>query len=695
MARWLIRHRSSYDVVYATGLELAAVAAARLTGKPIMVKVPGDPVWERARRLGITRDGFDRFEATPSGTFRVTLMRAVRNWWIRNATHVTTPSESLRRAAVRWGADPAALTRIPNGVRIPEDPPRERSRDRPGARVVFVGRLIELKRLDVILEALASAPGVSLSIIGDGPEAGRVKALSAAGGLGERVSLRGAIDHDQALGAIANADALVLASEYENFPHVAIEALVCGTPVVAPAVGGITDFLSDDVNGLLFDPPTAESLGACLRRLADDRSLRPRLSEAARETGAEFRFERTADHVEELLARIGQPLPHVVMLGKSRDVESGGEDLGRRLRVLARHLRVTWISVGRAGMRTEGGACLITLPAPPGPVGTVAFHLAAALLALALSLRRHAAIVCQGPLEGAFVIALGRLLPRARRPYVVVEAHGDWTAAPRLYGGPVRRAAAPLAVRVAVWSLRRADRLRVVSDYLVERARASGYDGEVDEYMAWVDSASFLDPPVRPLPAAPQVVFAGTLNIVKGVDVLIRAWEEVVRVIPAARLTIVGGGPEEGRLREQTERLGLDGQVRFEGPRPRDRVRELLDRSRCLVMPSRSEGLPRVAFEAMARGRPVIASRVGGIPDQVSDRETGLLVPPDDHLALGEAIIELLSNPGLARRLGAASRRQAARLDPQAQYEAGTARLSGWVAGLPRVRPPGTTLPRR
>ena len=85
-------------------------------------------------------------------------------------------------------------------------------------------------------------------------------------------------------------------------------------------------------------------------------------------------------------------------------------------------------------------------------------------------------------------------------------------------------------------------------------------------------------------------------------------------------------------------------------------VARALDESSVLVLPSRSEGLGRVVVEAFCRGRAVVGSRVGGIPDLVTEGETGLLVPPGDARALAETLVRALTDGALAERLGAAAR---------------------------------------
>jgi glycosyltransferase involved in cell wall biosynthesis len=106
------------------------------------------------------------------------------------------------------------------------------------------------------------------------------------------------------------------------------------------------------------------------------------------------------------------------------------------------------------------------------------------------------------------------------------------------------------------------------------------------------------------------------------------------------------------------ERLAaeLPEQVRWDESLSTPEVSRALDDATFLVLPSRSEGLGRVVVEAFCRGRAVVGSRVGGIPDLVTDGETGLLVPPGDAVALAETLERVLTDRALAERLGAAAR---------------------------------------
>jgi len=155
----------------------------------------------------------------------------------------------------------------------------------------------------------------------------------------------------------------------------------------------------------------------------------------------------------------------------------------------------------------------------------------------------------------------------------------------------------------------------------------------------------------------PLVGVVARLQPEKGVANFLKAAARVSAACPVARFLVVGDGPLREELLRLADRLGLRERVRFLGHRAD--ARELVGLLDVLVVPSLTEGTPLIVLEAMAAGVPVVASDVGGIPDQVRHAREGLLVPPDDTIALGEALLGLLRDPDRARRLGEAGRRRA------------------------------------
>jgi glycosyltransferase involved in cell wall biosynthesis len=161
-----------------------------------------------------------------------------------------------------------------------------------------------------------------------------------------------------------------------------------------------------------------------------------------------------------------------------------------------------------------------------------------------------------------------------------------------------------------------------------------------------------------PCAGGPAIVVA-RLAPEKDIGTLLRATAIVVRTLPAFRLAIAGDGPCMPELRRLAAELGLDRHVDFLGMV--DDVAGLLAGAGLYVLSSVSEGVSLTVLEAMARGLPVVATHVGGTPEVVVHRETGLLVPPSQPAALAQAMASLAHDALQARRLGAAGRRRVER----------------------------------
>ncbi len=157
-----------------------------------------------------------------------------------------------------------------------------------------------------------------------------------------------------------------------------------------------------------------------------------------------------------------------------------------------------------------------------------------------------------------------------------------------------------------------------------------------------------------------RLVFVGALTGRKGLDTLIEALA-TRRLAPIALTLDVVGNGDDTAWRALAARFGVADRIRFHGWCDNGATRRLLGASDVLVLPSRAEALPVVILEAMAEGVPVIASRVGDIPDAVEHGETGLLVPASDPLSLADAIHALATDGERRQRLGTASRLRAAR----------------------------------
>ncbi len=300
------RRAARAEVVYTTGMFGRSSLGATLARRPYVIKLTADPAFERARRRGIVGGDVDQFQRDDGGA-SVRVLRLARDAELRHASHVFTPSSYLRDLTLTWGVDPAHVSVLPNPAPVlPELRPREELRTSfgmTGMTLAFAGRLTAQKSLDVALEAIASVDGVTLLIAGDGVERAALEREVADLGLADRVRFLGAVPRERIIELFAAADAAVLSSSWENFPHTVVEALAAGTPVIATAVGGVAEVVHDDENGLLVPVGDVPALAAAIARFVDDEPLRERLRGRAAPSVAVYAPERVFAELEETLRR--------------------------------------------------------------------------------------------------------------------------------------------------------------------------------------------------------------------------------------------------------------------------------------------------------------------------------------------------------------------------------------------------------
>jgi glycosyltransferase involved in cell wall biosynthesis len=338
--------------------------------------------------------------------------------------------------------------------------------------------------------------------------------------------------------------------------------------------------------------------------------------------------------------------PRLLLVGRRRYRLPLDAGLAQKFDAMRAVLELRVLSSAPAGAQTSDETFRLVGPFPVRALDGALFYLTLPFrIASELRAFDADAVLAQGPHEAAAAI-VGRTLAR-RRPAVILDVHGDWRTATRLYGSRARRFLNPLADVVAAWAVRRADAVRTVSDFTTGIVRGLGVEPTAT-FPAFMDLDPFLGEAV-PLPARPRALFIGVLELYKGIDLLPEAWRRVRAQVPDARLRVVG----DGRRRDIVERL-VDGDpsVTWEPLLTAEDVAAELDGSTCLLLPSRREGMGRVVVEAFCRGRAVVGTRGGGIEDLVREGENGLLVPQDDVEALADAIARLLSDRELANRLG-------------------------------------------
>lgn len=259
---------------------------------------------------------------------------------------------------------------------------------------------------------------------------------------------------------------------------------------------------------------------------------------------------------------------------------------------------------------------------------------------------------------------LGLHACRERVPVTLI-AHGDIFSHPANAFSWPTTAVYRHSARVAY---RRCDSVITVSGALRERAVSLGADparvvvvpNGIDELDIGLHGGQNFLPPfadARPSTTV-RLLYVGRFAEEKGVDTLLTALARLPR--QKYQLTLCGDGPQRAELISLSARLGLTNMVTFAGSIPRQSLGAYYLGCDLVCLPSRSEAQPVVTLESMITGRPIIASRVGGVPDSVTDGVTGVLVPPDDPPALAGAIDSLGENPEQRVRMGHHARERVA-----------------------------------
>lgn len=197
---------------------------------------------------------------------RYALPRRLIQMAIREAAALVAVSEGLKGGLVALGAPPEKVTVLRNGVDL--DLFRPAARDAPGGPVLLtVGHLIPRKGHDLVIGALPALPGHRLVVVGEGPERAALQGLAARLGVADRVRFAGAQRHEALPGFYSAADVMILASSREGWANVLLEAMACGTPVIASPAWGSREAVAAPEAGLVLDKTTPATIAAAVRTL--------------------------------------------------------------------------------------------------------------------------------------------------------------------------------------------------------------------------------------------------------------------------------------------------------------------------------------------------------------------------------------------------------------------------------------------
>lgn len=297
----ILRKGRSAHVLYVNGLYLETVVANYLLRTPMVQKLVGDWAWERSSNKGWVKDTFEEFQKRRYG-LEVELLKSLRTFCVRRADSLITPSAYLARAVAEWGVSKNTISTVYNAVEAITVIPTKTPLATP-FKLVTVGRLVALKQIDHVIKALTAVKDAGLVIIGDGPDRGRLEAIVGENQLTARVYFAGQRSKEETLSLMAACDLFVLNSTHEGFPHVLLEAMSVGLPVVATAVGGTPELVRDGENGVLIAPNANGTLSKTLLQILSSLEDRQRFIAGAQRTLRGFQSFGMIEQTEGILSR--------------------------------------------------------------------------------------------------------------------------------------------------------------------------------------------------------------------------------------------------------------------------------------------------------------------------------------------------------------------------------------------------------
>jgi glycosyltransferase involved in cell wall biosynthesis len=283
-----------YDLLFVNNYGLPAVVANAFLRQPLATKLVGDFAWEYSIRHGLINknENIDEFQQKRH-SFKVELLKRLQLFYTSRAGAIIAPSQYFKSIISGWGIPRDKIEVIYNAIDVSKYDPgctREEAQKRLGLNgkiILTVARLTPWKGIDEIIEKLPEIRGrideANLVVVGDGPELENLQGLARELEVEESVNFVGRVPHEEVPYYLRGADVFVLYSGYEGLPHVALEAMAAGVPLILSDKGGNREVVEDGVSGLLVPIGNQEKLKEAILRVLEDKELAGEFVERSRE----------------------------------------------------------------------------------------------------------------------------------------------------------------------------------------------------------------------------------------------------------------------------------------------------------------------------------------------------------------------------------------------------------------------------
>jgi glycosyltransferase involved in cell wall biosynthesis len=279
---------------------LPAALVSKFTGTDLVVRVPGDFVWEQStQRFGVT-DTIEEFQKRKYG-LKVEIFRRIQKWSVSRASVVVVPSDFFKRIVEKWGIPSDRIRKIYLGIdkleeaKLPSPTPQ-------GCTIISAGRFVPWKGFSMLIDLLDQLPREwNLVLIGDGPDKKDLVKKVHALGLESRTRFTGSIEHSELLGWLKTGSVFVLNTSFESFSFQILEAMMSGIPVVSTRVGSIPELIREGIDGVLCLPDNIDEFKEAVLSTKEQPGMWRERTTSASLRASEFSAEASLSQFSELL----------------------------------------------------------------------------------------------------------------------------------------------------------------------------------------------------------------------------------------------------------------------------------------------------------------------------------------------------------------------------------------------------------
>lgn len=270
------------DLLYVNGLNFESMIAATILNIPTVHKIVGDYAWERSQLWNCFHGTLDEYQVAQKGLL-LKFLDWIRDFPLIKTRKIIVPSLYLQRIVEGWGISSDKIVVVYNAVEVQEPESAIAIPPFAGKTIITVGRLVPWKGLEALIKTMLHFNQARLVVIGEGPLKSILEELIQKLNISDRVLFMGSLSQKQVFACLKQADVFILNSSYEGLPHVVLEAMTAGTPVIATNAGGTNEVVEDYKTGLLIPVGDELALKAAIDKIFNQPDLTQILVSNARE----------------------------------------------------------------------------------------------------------------------------------------------------------------------------------------------------------------------------------------------------------------------------------------------------------------------------------------------------------------------------------------------------------------------------